>query len=69
MFDLDNFEIKCQYGVARLCNNQHLSKFSSIQFETLHRYDKHIEEVHLTFCTQKYNFRQNYSNFDRHVKH
>ena len=28
------------------------SGFSSIQFETLHRYHKHIENTHVTFCTQ-----------------
>ena len=44
--------------------NQLLSEFSSIQFETLHTYYKNIEDVHVTFCTQKYNFRQNYCNFD-----
>ena len=29
---------------------------SSIQFETMHRYFKHIEDLHVTCCTQKYNF-------------
>ena len=50
IFDVDNFEIRFQKGVARLCN-QVLSEFSSIQFDTLRRYNKHIEDVHLTFCT------------------
>ena len=53
--DLDNFEVRFQEGVARLCN-QLLSEFSSIQFGTLHTYYKHIEDVHVTFCTQKCNF-------------
>ena len=44
-----------QYGVASLCN-QLLSEYSGNQFETLHRCYKHIEDVHVTFCTQKYNF-------------
>ena len=51
IFDLDNFEVRFQKGVARLCN-QLLSEFSSIQFETLHRYYKHIADVHVTFCAQ-----------------
>ena len=28
IFDLDNFEVRLQYGVASLCN-QHLTEFSS----------------------------------------
>ena len=36
LFDLYNFEVRCQYGVARLCN-KHLSEFSGIHFETLLR--------------------------------
>ena len=47
--DLDNFEVRLQYGVAILWN-QHLSEFSSIQIETLHKYCKHIEDVHVTFA-------------------
>ena len=62
-FDLDNFEIKFQQGVARLCN-QLFSEFSSIHFETVRRYFKHIEHERVTFCTQKYNFRQNDCSFD-----
>ena len=33
--------------------NQLLSEFSSNQLETSHIYYKHIENVHVTFCTQK----------------
>ena len=50
IFDLDNFQVRLHYGVARLCN-QVLSEFLSIQFDTLGRYNKHIEDVHVTFCT------------------
>ena len=39
-----------QYGVASLCN-QLLSEFSGNQFETLHRCYKHIDDVHVTFCS------------------
>ena len=63
ILDVDNFEVRFQKGVARLCN-QLLSEFSSIQFETLHRYYKFIEDVYVTFCSQKYNLWQNYCNFD-----
>ena len=40
IFDVDNFEIRFQLGGARLCNRV-LSEFSSIQFDTLGRYNKH----------------------------
>ena len=36
IFDLDNFQVRLQYGVASLCN-QLLPEFSSNQFETFHR--------------------------------
>ena len=36
ILDLDNFQVRLQYGVASLCN-QLLPEFSSNQFETLHR--------------------------------
>ena len=48
ILDLDNFQVKLQYGVASLCN-QLLPEFSSNQFETVHRSYKHIEDVHVTF--------------------
>ena len=53
--DLDNFQVRLQYGVASLCN-QLLPEFSSNQFETLHRRYKHIEDVHVTFSRQANNF-------------
>ena len=53
ILDLDNFQVRLQYGVA--CN-QLLPEFSSNQFETLHRCYKHIEDVHVTFRRQKNNF-------------
>ena len=53
--DLDNFQVRLQYGVASLCN-QLLPEFSSNQFETLHRCYKHIEDVHVTFSRQENNF-------------
>ena len=59
ILDLDSFQVMLQYGVASLCN-QLLSEFSSNQFETLHRCNKHIEDVHVTFSRQENNFRQNY---------
>ena len=58
IFDLDNFEVKLQYGVASLCD-QLLPEFSSKQFETLHRCIKHIEHVHVTFCRRKNKFWEN----------
>ena len=54
-FYLDNFEVRFQYRVASLCK-QLLPEFSRIQFENLHRYYKCFEDVHVNFCTQKYNF-------------
>ena len=53
--DLDNFQVRLQYGVASLCN-QLLPEFSSNQFETLHRYYKHIEDVHVTSSRQENHF-------------
>ena len=38
-----------------LCN-QLFSEFSSNQFETLHIYQKHIEDMHVEFCRRKNNF-------------
>ena len=55
ILDLDNFQVRLQYGVASLCN-QLLPEFSSNQFETLHRCYKHIEDVHMTFSRQENNF-------------
>ena len=49
IFDLEYFEVRFQLGVARLCQ-QLLSELSSIQFETLHRYYKQVEDVHVTFA-------------------
>ena len=49
--------------VASLCN-QLLPKFSSNQFETLHRCYKHIEDVHVTLSRQENNFEQNYNILD-----
>ena len=51
----DNFEVSLQHTVASLCN-QHLPGISSNQFETSHRYYKHIEDVHVTFSKQENNF-------------
>ena len=51
--DLDNFQTRFQEEVVRLCN-QLLSGFSSIHFETLHSYNKHIEDVHVFFFAYKY---------------
>ena len=61
--DLDNFQVRLQYGVASLCN-QLLPEFSSNQFETLHRCYKHIEDVHMTFSRQENNYGQNYGILD-----
>ena len=62
-YDLDNFQVMLQYGVASLCN-QLLSEFSNFQFETLQRCYKHIEDVHVTFCRRNTNIWQNYDVFD-----
>ena len=51
----DNFEVSLQHRVASMCN-QLLPGLSSNQFETLHRYYKHIENVHMTFSKQENNF-------------
>ena len=61
--DLDNFQVRLQYGVASLCN-QLLPEFSSNQFETFHRCYKHIEDVHVTFSRKENNFGQNYGILD-----
>ena len=53
--DLDNFQVRLQYGVASLCN-QLLPEFSTNQFETFHICYKHIENVHVTFSRQENNF-------------
>ena len=63
ILDLDNFQVRFQYWVASLCN-QLLPEFSSNQFETFHRYYKHIEDVHVIFRGQENNFWQNYSILD-----
>ena len=52
ILDIDNFQVRLQYGVASLCN-QRLPEFSSNQFETLHRCYKHIENVLVTFSRQE----------------
>ena len=49
------FQVRLQYWVASLCN-QLLLEFSSNQFETLHRYYKHIEDVHVTFSRKEFFF-------------
>ena len=51
-FLTDIFQVMLQYGVASV-RNQLLSEFSGNQFETLHRYYKRIEDVHVTFCRRK----------------
>ena len=55
ILDLDNFQVRLQvrlqYWVASLCY-QLLPEFSSNQLETLHRWFKHIEDVHVTFSRQ-----------------
>ena len=63
VLDLDNFQVRLQFGVASLCN-QLLPEFSGNQFETFHRYYKHIEYVHVTFSRQENNFWQNYGVLD-----
>ena len=63
ILDLDNFQVRLQYGVASLCN-QLLPEFSSNQFETLYRCYKHIKNVHVTFSRQENNFWQNYGILD-----
>ena len=63
ILDLDNFQVRLQYWVASLCN-QLLLEFSSNRFETLHRFYKHIEDVHVTFSRRENNFGQNYGILD-----
>ena len=63
ILDLDNFQVRLQYGVVSLCN-QLLPEFSSNQFETLHRCYKHIQDVHVTFSRQENNFWRNYDILD-----
>ena len=55
ILDFDNVQVGLQYGAASLCN-QLLPKFSSNQFETLHRCYKHIEGVHVSFSRQEKHF-------------
>ena len=52
MLQYINVEFMLQYTGASLCN-QHLSEFSSNQFETLGKCYFYIEYVHMTFCRQK----------------
>ena len=52
ILDVDNFQVRLQYGVASLCN-QLLPEFSSNQFETFHICYNHIEDVHVTFSRQE----------------
>ena len=61
--DLDNFQVRLQYGIASLCN-QLLPEFSSNQFQTLQRCYKHIEDVHVTFSRQENHFWLSYSILD-----
>ena len=63
ILDSDNFQVRRQYWAASLCN-QLFPEFSSNQFETLHRYYKHIEDVHATFIRQENHFWQNYGILD-----
>ena len=51
----DSFEVSLQHRVASLYN-QLFPGFSSNQFETLRRYYKHMEDVHVTFSKQENNF-------------
>ena len=53
--DKDNFEVSLQRRVASLCNRL-LPGFASNQFETLHRYYKHNEDVHMIFSKQENHF-------------
>ena len=53
--DLDNFQVRLQYGVASLCN-QLFPELLRNQFKTFHSCYKHIEDVHVTFSRQKNNF-------------
>ena len=59
ILELDNFQVRLQYWVASLCN-QLLPEFSSNEFVTLHRYYKHMEDVHVTFSRKKIIFDKNY---------
>ena len=52
ILDLDNFQVRLQYGVASLFNQLH-PEFSSNQFETFHRCYKHIEDEHVTLAGKK----------------
>ena len=63
ILDLNNFQVRLQYGEARLCN-QLLPEFSSNHFETFHRSYKHIENVHVTFSRHENNFWKNYGILD-----
>ena len=55
ILDLDNFQVRLQYGKASLCN-QLLLQFSSNQFETMHTCCECIEDLHVNFCRRKNNF-------------
>ena len=55
IFRFDNFQVRLQYWVARLCN-QHLPGFASNQLETSHKCYKHNEDVQVTFSKQENHF-------------
>ena len=55
ILDLDNFQVRLQYGVASLCY-QLLPELSSNQFATVQTCYKHIEDVHVTCSRQENNF-------------
>ena len=63
ILDLDKFQVMLQFWVASLCK-QLLPGFGSNQFETLHRWYKHNEDLHMTFSRQENNFWQNYGILD-----
>ena len=49
------FEVRLQYGIVSLCN-QLLAEFSSNQLQTLLRFYKYIEDMHVTFAGKKRSF-------------
>ena len=53
ILDSDDFQARFQEEVRLCTGNQLLSGFSSIHFETLHSYKKHIEDVHVFFLHTK----------------
>ena len=55
ILDLDNFQVRLQYGAASLCNLLPPEFFSN-QFETLHRCYKHFEDMHVIFSRQENHF-------------